>query len=522
MGRVQNKFVKNLNPYDATTEVNYEGFPTFQRSDEEAYLQVLLTNTLGGTFYASEEKLLRESLGLHAQMTQDSPQFAAKAIVYARNEGLMRMQPVIGLAHLAKRHPQIARQIFSRVILTPGDLADFVEIVRGGVVGSKGMGRAIKRMIANWLLNLSEYHALKYATGGQGYAIRDILRLVHPKTTSEKQNTIFMYLTQPDKWLDTRSRALTPQLEAFEMLKKSPPDEYEGLIASGKLPYEIVTGVIQPDKSLWSSLMRQMPYMALMRHLNTLQKAGVLADQDNAAYVATRMNDAENIHKAKILPFRLFTAYKMFNPQNHVEQAVSESLVSAIDKSFVNLPDLEGVICIAPDVSGSMSGQLTDKGATRFIDVAGIFAAALLKKSKMSLVLPFESRVVPIKLSAQDSMMTTANRLAAIGGGGTSLSAPIKQLIDDRTKVDIFIGITDSAEWVGSGFVELWQQYKRHVSPKAKAFLIQLAPYRHAVAPQNEPDVYYIYGWSDSILKFIALTANGLGTQVDAVNKYEL
>jgi 60 kDa SS-A/Ro ribonucleoprotein len=138
--------------------------------------------------------------------------------------------------------------------------------------------------------------------------------------------------------------------------------------------------------------MRQMPYLALLRHLNTLQRAGVLAFQTNAEYTAERLTNAEALRKAKILPFHLFTAYRVFDAKTPAEQMVSEALIAAMDAAFVNLPDLGGTVCIAPDVSGSMSGFIAKMTKVRYIDIAGIFAAALLKANPRALVLPFETR----------------------------------------------------------------------------------------------------------------------------------
>ncbi|RPI99470.1 MAG: TROVE domain-containing protein, partial [Chloroflexi bacterium] len=219
MARVLDKFNLRKHPYVRADRINPEGFPSFQRSDEEAYLQVLLTNTLTGTFYAQESQLLQESLALHASMTQRDPAFAARALVYARNAGMMRMQPIVGLAYLAKADHTLFHRVFGRVILTPGDLTDFVEIVRGDVVPG-GMGRSIKTAVNGWLNSLSEYHAIKYATGGQGYSLRDVLRVTHPKPVNPVQDAIFIWLTDPEKWRQTVQHDLTPQIDAFEQIKR--------------------------------------------------------------------------------------------------------------------------------------------------------------------------------------------------------------------------------------------------------------------------------------------------------------
>ncbi|MBI5961107.1 MAG: TROVE domain-containing protein [Chloroflexi bacterium] len=530
MTRILNKFNLRKNPYVQATQTNPEGFPSFQRSDQEAYLQVLLTNTLTGTFYAQESELLKESLGLHLSMTQNDPAFAARALVHARSEGLMRLQPIVGLAYLAKANLTLFHKVFSRVIQTPGDLTDFVEIVRGGVAPG-GMGRSIKTAINLWLNGLSEYHAIKYATGGQGYSLRDVLRVTHPKPLTPAQDAIFIWLTDAEKWNQPDRRALTPQIDAFEQLKRietngSDQAAVRALIAQGRLPYEVVTGMIKPDQDTWSGLMRQMPYMALMRHLNTLQRAGVLAIESNARYVVDRLVSIDALRKAKILPFQLFTAYRNFKAEVPAERLVAEALTEAMDHAFVNLPDLGGAVCIAPDVSGSMSGFIA-KGETRYIDIAGIFSGALLKANPQALVLPFENKVIDVQLSARDTLVTTADKLAKIGGGGTAVSAPISQLLDRKIRVDTFIGITDNIEWAKDqsgrlGFLPAWYEYKAKVAPQARAFLLTIAPYRHAVAPQDAADIHTIYGWNDSVLRYIALTLQGLAGQVESVSALEL
>ena len=533
MSRILNKFNARRNPYAHAHGVNPEGFPSFKRSDEEAYLQLLLTNTLTGTFYANENQLFDEALALHSQMVSTNPEFVARALVYARNEGLMRLQPIIGLAYLSKTDKALFQKIFSKVIRTPGDLADFVEIVRGGVV-SGGMGRMIKTTINEWLNGLSEYHALKYATGGQGYSLRDILRITHPKPLTEKQDSIFMWLTDRDKWATADElQPHTAQIGAFERLKRLDMTAEDvqvtarQIIAEGRLPYEIVTGVMKPDVDTWAELMKQMPYFALLRHLNTLQRADVLQTKINAEYVAERLRDADALKGAKVLPFRLYTAHKMFQVVHPNEAVVAEALLEAMDKAFANMPDLGGTVCIAPDVSGSMGGSIGDRTATRYIDIAGIFSGALLKKTRHALVLPFENRVVDIKLSPRDTLMTTADKLARIGGGGTAVSAPISHLLAKGIKVDTFIGITDNIEWAvdsfgNKGFLPTWRSYKEKVNPQAKAFLITIAPYQHKVAPQDEPDVHFIYGWNDTVLKFITLTLSGVAGQVETVQKMDI
>jgi 60 kDa SS-A/Ro ribonucleoprotein len=517
--------------YEQATGVNHEGFPSFARTLEEQYVQVLLTNTLGHTFYASMGDNYAETRDVHQQMRARDPEFAARAIVYAREQGTMRLQPIIGLVYLSMVDRTLFRAIFPRVILTPGDLLDFVQIVRSKQI-RPGLGRAIKEEVNRWLNGISEYHVIKYGSdAGAKLSLRDVLRLTHPQPGDEQHDALFLYLTDRQKWRDTygeRIRELLPQVHAIEVLKRAEDaTEIRALIEQGRLPYEVVTGAIKPDKETWVFLMRQMPYFALLRHLNTLQRAGVLADAEVASYVAERLTNAGALRKAKVLPFRLHAAWVAFEPTNDQEQRIKTALEHALEQAFVNLPKLPGVIAIAPDVSGSMSGSINYPSKVRYIDVAAIFAGALLKASHEALILPFETGVVDVKLKPKLPLMQIVAQLAAIGGGGTAVSAPISKLLKERTRIDVFIGITDNVEWAtdtygGTGFLPTWRRYREAVAPQAQAFLITIAPYRQVVAPPEEPGVHYVYGWADHVPAYIAQTLAGYAGQVEAVRQVQL
>lgn len=262
--------LNNRKPSPSAHRFNAEGFPTYNRTPQEDYLRVLLTNTLGGTFYANPQELLTESLDLHQTMTTLVPEFAARAIVYARREGFMRQQPIIGLAHLSAHAPALFEQIFAQVILTPHDLAQFIGVLRGEHAPVR-LNRRQKRAANNWLNQMSEYHAIKYANNGKkDYALRDIMRLTHPVPIDNKQAAIFAWLTRPDHWRTEHDPDLTPQITAFESLKalaSAPKSNVQQsamipLIESGKLPHEVITGLLSPSARMWKTLMYQMPLTA--------------------------------------------------------------------------------------------------------------------------------------------------------------------------------------------------------------------------------------------------------------------
>ncbi|NBD24254.1 TROVE domain-containing protein [Paenibacillus glycinis] len=481
---------------------NREGYPAYARSAEEQYVQTLVTNTFGNTFYADSQALLKEAEEQHRDMAQRNPQFMAKALVFARNEGYMRLQPLFGLAVLSAYRPDLFAKVFLQVVRIPSDLADFLMILSG--MGRGEGGRAVKRQVNRFLANVSEYWAVKYNGRGRGYSLGDAIATAHPKPADLKQQALFRYLRGQDANL-----ALLPQVNALEQLKQAATeDERLHWIASGKLPHEVVTGAIKPTKAIWEVLMEQMPTFALLRNLNALERAGVLDDRHNLEKAAARLTDPQALAKSKILPFRFAMAFRQV--QNPVLQ---DALRDAAELTFANLPDLEDQTAIFLDISGSMNGE--------YLQIGAVFALALYKKTRgSSLFWLFDTEVEDAKPSRRDSILTQAGRIHA--RGGTDTGAPVRKLLAERRKVDQIVIITDEQQNAGSPFYRALLAYRGKVNPDVKAFIIDIAPYRHAMVPPSDRNTFYIYGWSDTVLGYIAQSAKGYDSMVQRIEAIDV
>ncbi|NNG67541.1 TROVE domain-containing protein [Caldanaerobacter subterraneus] len=480
--------------------VNRDGYPAYTRSLEEQYLQTLLTNTIGNTFYADSDTLLTESNEIHDAMLEKNPEFAAKALIFARNKGLMRLQPILGLVKLSSVSQKLFSNVFSQVILIPSDLQDFMTILKGQGRGQGG--RAIKRQAALFLNNISEYWAIKYNGRGRGYSLGDIVKTVHPKPINDKQRNIFAYLVGKDY-----DKTLLPQITAYERLKRTTNvKEQIALIQEGKLPHEIVTGVVKPNREIWNAILYQMPIFALLRNLNTLDRAGVL--DENREYIVSVLNDPERLAKSKILPFRFVKAFQ------EVEKAwMKDVLRYAVELTFNNLPEIPGKTAVFLDVSGSMEGD--------YLRIGSVFALALYKKTKgNSIFWTFDTSVYDPQPSIYDSILTQAEKIKA--RGGTDTGAPVRKLIEDKVYVDNIIIITDEQQNTGSPFYRELERYRQSINPSAKAFVIDIAPYRSAMVPPTDTKTHYIYGWSEIVLHYIAMSIQGFDTMIDEVNNMKI
>lgn len=542
MNRTQNLFTAG-----GKITVNKDGFPAFKRSLPEQYLQTLMTNTMGNTFYTKQDQLMVESLALHREIAKVDPEFMAKALVYARNDGYMRLQPIVGLVFLSTIPDKTFFKLaFNQVIKTPGDLEDFVTIC-SSVRNGKGLGRSVKNTISLWLNNMSQYHAIKYgADRKEGWDLGNIIKVTHPKPKDEIQNELFKYVANRDADLGK-----LPQVNELERVKnlrsmkatmtdEAFAKEVVDAIERGRLPWEVVTGILSPTTEVWEYLMKQMPYFALLRNINTLTRAGVFSNKENVDYVVRRLTDANAIHKAMVLPFRFHTALA----NTGSIPAINDALRTAMELSFDNVPALHGNNYYFLDISGSMDGEN--------LTIGGTLGIAAYMKSEQPNFLCFESRLQYADITKNDSMMTNLQKVLKLEQGGTNTGLCLKHLLGTahlvkefgwarnmtsgyhnnvpenmRTQlpvegVDNIIIITDEQQNTGSPVVTEFRKYRELVNPNARLFIIDVAPYLESVAPDEESNCYFIYGWSDQVLKYLSFVIDGMGTQLDAVNAIEL
>jgi 60 kDa SS-A/Ro ribonucleoprotein len=523
---------------DAQPDVNYEGQPSFSLGTKEAFVNTLLCNMLGGSFYASEKDLIDKARKVHEDMLAEDPLFYAKAIVYARNRGFVREQPAIGLTYLSTLPTkELVYTVFDNVARIPSDITKFIDYsIDGGI--RNGLGNTSKALIRRWLKeHLSEYYAIKYPVD-----IRRAIRLSHPNTKDwGDKDSIATYLMKGYdpifESVEKNDINFLAQIQAFEKLKRDPKNK--DLITKGRLPHEVVTAVASMDSDAWATLMKQMPYFALLRNLATLDRHGILEDEDYAEYVAKRLSEPQAVHKSKLFPFRFWNAYRTYTGYNisRYEDGggtgnplVAQALADALELSFDNVPDIPGKTLVAMDSSGSMSGPINEKSVTRYVDIAAIFATVALKKAgKGSEAVAFDTTLKQLHINPNDSVMTTVSRIS-LPGGGTDCGLPLQYAIGKQAKFDNVVIITDSIEWHTSyggyghssaGFLAEWRRY-RAKWPKAQCFYIRIDPYMQNTHPQEEPGIVDFYGWNENVLRVVAAKAKGLSDQIAEIEAVDL
>ena len=486
----------------ATNTQNAAGAPAYRYSDAHALAQVAMTGTFGATYYQDPMQELSRTLKLANKV---DPSFLAQTAVYTRKSGHMKDMPAVLLAVLAGRDPILFQRVFGRVVDNGKMLRTFVQIMRSGQTGRKSLGSAPKRMVANWLNEASD-RAILQANVGNDPSLADVIKMVHPKPGNKAREALFAWIIGKPCDVDMLPEAVQDYMRFKKTGRGRVPD----------VPFQMLTQLELSTKQ-WTGIAEKASWQMTRMNLNTFQRHGVLALPAMRKLIADRLRNPELIAKARVFPYQLMTAYQAMSA--NMPAQIQSALHDAMELSVQNVPKLRGQVVVAPDVSGSMSGAVTGyrKGATtatRFVDVAGLVSAAVLRRNPSATVLPFEVRVRETRLEPRDTIMTNARRLAEQWGGGTNCAAPLDWLLAKGRAPDLVIMVSDNQSWAhaaygnnGTVMMQAWEKLKQR-NPKAKLVCIDIAPYGTTQAKERE-DVLNIGGFSDTVFDQIAAFASG-------------
>lgn len=504
---IKGKFLPTANT------ANEAGGVAYVLTPKHALVQLAVTGCLNNVYYAGAAEQLDKVLELAAKVDAS---FVAKTAIYARERGHMKDMPALLLASLATRDVALFAKAFPRVVDNGKMLRNVVQILRSGQVGRKSLGSRPKKLVQAWLCNASEKQLLN-ASVGNTPSLADVVKMVHPKPAEAWRAAWFAWLIGRD--FDVSQ--LPEATRAFEAYKK----DRSGVAPD--VPFQMLTALnLTPNQ--WTQIAKNGSWQMVRQNLNTFARHGVFGTTKAEKAIAAKLRDAQSIEKARVLPYQLMAAYKATDAA--VPQPVREALQDAMEIALKNVPELAGDVVVCPDVSGSMSTAVSGQrgsatSAVRCIDVAALVAAALLRKNPTTMVLPFEQKVVSLSLNPRDSVMTNAEKLAAVGGGGTNCSAPLALLNANKAKADLVVLVSDNESWVdastmpGTALMQEWNTLRARC-PNAKLVCIDLAPNRTLQACGRD-DVLNIGGFSDDVFGVIERFVRGSGAPDEWVRRIE-
>ena len=534
---------------------NKAGGAAFAFSNKEALAQYAATGFFGSTYYTTATEQLEDVKKLTEGV---SDEFLAKCAAYARSQGKLKDMPAYLLAVLAARHtPLWFGRAFPHVIDNGRMLRNFVQIVRSGITGRKNFGTQPRRLCEQWL-NRRHPLALLRDSIGEDPSLAYVIRRLRPEPNDPARRALYGYLTgDVTKACRPRDRAFLDTIIARQQQFQLPyelngdavfvtrynaellPDtikQYEEFkrTRTGAVPdvdFRLLDSLSLTDDE-WAEVAARASWTMTIKNLNTFRRHGVLNKPAMVELIAERLSNKELVQKAKTFPYQILSAFLATQEPEHYQswaftgpdetgttpKTIVDALEQAMEHALENVPYLDANVAICLDVSGSMNRPITGvrKGATtkmRYVDAAALFAAAFMKRSKKSIVLPFDTRCFVAEPQKNMTVMNFATQLAKLGGGGTQCELPLAEMNKRGLKPDIVIFVSDNESWAGhyysntTNMMAEWAKLKKR-APQAKLVCIDIAAMSTAQAT-SAPDRLNVGGFSDSVFDVVAEFLSG-------------
>lgn len=518
--------------------------PAYALPVKHALAQFAATGCFNGTFYADAETQLDTLKSLIAQVDDDL--FLAKLAIYSRERAFLKDMPAALAATLAARDTVLFHKVFDRVIDNGRVLRTLFQMIRSGQFGKKSLTSSMQRAFQRWL-NSASPEKLLSASIGHDPSLRDILRLARPTPPDNSRRALFGWLTEKElpKWAPATEVDLPEQVRLLVAFRAAATARQQiALLERLHARWDLLADSAKGPQ-VWAAIARAMGPQALRMNLNTLQRQGVLEDREMVQSVADRLADEAEIKRSRQFPYQFLAA--CLNAADEVPQVIKAALHKAAEIACGNVPELPGPVVIGLDVSGSMSSPITGnrgRGGTstmRCVDVAALFAAAILRRNPDSVVVPFDTQAFDVKVDPSDSILSLAGRLAKYGGGGTDCAQPLIKANRDyaQRKFAGVVLVSDNESWVyqsrpyyygangSTGVVTEWKNFVQNqvrlqggdiLGPKL--ICIDVQPNGTTQAPDRS-DILNVGGFSDAVFgvvgAFLAGDASRFVAEVEAV-----
>jgi 60 kDa SS-A/Ro ribonucleoprotein len=501
---------------------NEAGGRAYRLAPCHALAQLAATGCFNNVYYSDAEQQLATLLALVAQV--DDNVYLAKLALYSRERAFLKDMPAALLVVLSKRDPALFGRIFDRVVDNGRVLRTLFQMIRSGQFSRTSLSYSLQRAFQRWL-NTASVGMLLSASIGNDPSLRDVLRLARPTPADEARRALFGFLADRpvEKWAPATLADLPHEVGELLAFRNAQSEaEQVAILERARFRWDLLADTAR-GPAVWKAIARQMGPQALRMNLNTLLRHDALSgDLELVMEVAGRIADADEIRRSRQFPYQYLAAY--LNAEANLPLAIRDALGRAAEMACGNVPALPEPVVIGLDVSGSMGSPITGhrgRGATskvRCVDVAALFAAALVRRNPGSVVIPFDTSAYNVEVGANESILDLAGRLARYGGGGTDCSLPLAEAnraYRDRRFAGCVL-VSDMESWVGTGsggstgIMTQWQKFvanqkRLHGSDAAgpKLVGINLQAYTTTQAPERD-DVLNVGGFSDAVFQVVA------------------
>ena len=439
----------SVNKKPTSVKTHGNGYGHIPNAEEQLKRSVMSCMLWEDNFYESGESISDRIISL----TKAVPVNIAIAIMKeAKHEQKLRHAPLLMARALASTG-SISAVDLSDVITRVDDITEFMALYWKDK--KQPISHAVQKGLSLAFEKFDEYQFAKYNRKKE-VKLRDILRLVHPKTDDKKQNTLYGKIVHNE-------------------LKT--PDTWEVALSSGADKKETFERLLLENK---------LGDLAFLRNLRNIVESGI-----DLSFVK------ENILSRgwkKIIPFQFVTAAK-YCPMVEVE--LEQALFKSIEK-------VSGKTIVIVDVSGSMYHSMVSKHsdadratvacslamiAREMYQDCFIFATAGSDCSRIH-----KTQLVPSRhgFALKDAIYSMCSPL---GGGGIFVKQVmdyVKPIVKDADRIIIITDEQDCDTVYHANTADFFGK---------ENYIINVSTYECGVAYGSK--TVHINGWSEKVLDYI-------------------
>jgi hypothetical protein len=484
----------NLSARGLNKTYNISGHAAYAMDDKTKLATMALTTLFGeDKFYGDNSA---ELISLAARLCQRGDGlYVAKLAVWARTQGNLRTVSHVLAAVVAHEcsGEGFVRPMVRTIATQRGDDGTEMLAAHAALYGTKvRWPHALQRGVRDALEQMDAYQIAKYQSAHREFKMRDTLRICHPVA---------------------RSVEAAEAMDACVARTLAVPKGWESELSQRGNTAEV-----------WNELVSEgrLGYMAMLRNLRN-----VIASGADVAPVLGMLGNPSAVRRSRQLPFRFYSAWRELKAAGLLTTRVTRALDQALALSCDNVEPLHGRTAVLVDTSGSMGFCLSGRSKVSCRDTAAVLAALLAHISDDAWVCRFDTTASPLAFTGT-SVLADIESVPA-SGGGTNMAAGFDCLMESGFDADRVVVLSDNEvnghSWMTKDFgyktiQSKLDEYRAKVGHDVWCHAIDLQGY--GTQQFMGAMVNVMGGWSEQVLRFVALAEQGLGGLVDEVESLAL
>ncbi len=497
------------------TRNNGGGF-AFKADSWKRFERFLILGSAGGSYYVGEQDLTKQNVdNLRACIAADGLRAVQEIVNISVSGRAPKNDPALyALALAASYGPDVkVRQAALDVLPRVARIGTHLFAFAAFIDQMRGWGPALRRAVAAWYVEKPAeklaYQLVKYQQRN-GWSHSDLLRLAHPKPTTDAHTDLLRYIC---KGLNAET-VMPAIITGFEAAKGASAKEVCGLIRTYGLTREMIPTEVQKDPAVWEALLENMPMTAMIRSLGRMGACGLLAPlSDCSKRIVKQLGDREALYRARIHPIQVLSALLTYKTGHGLKGSLSwtpvPQVIDALDKafydSFSNVEPTGKNFYLGIDVSSSMRGGEVAGVAGLTPNMGAAAMAMLIARTEPNYFIGgFSHKFVELGISKSDRL-DAAMQKTQMSFGGTDCSIAINHALANKYPVDAFVIVSDGESWAGTTHTsQALVNYRQKMGRDSKLIVINMVANRTSLADPKDEGSIDIVGFDASVPTIIA------------------